>query len=90
MRLISARSVTKGKTTIPIQEIHRDAKVRRHTPQPHNAVALQQLLIPPQPHFAHKPPPVLIQIPILTEEVLFYGGQGDEEGGVVAHVQISD
>ena len=73
----------------PIEEIDGDAEVVRHAAEAYDSVALQQLLVPSQPHLAHEPSLVFVQVAVLAEEVLFDGCEGEEEGLVVAVVQTS-
>lgn len=75
---------------LPIEKVHRDAKVISHALEPHDAIALQQLLIRAQPHLAHEPPAVLVQVAVLREEVLLDGRERAKERAVAARVQAAD
>lgn len=51
---------------LPIQKVNRHAKFIRHTLQPNDLVALQQLLISPKTHLSHKPTAMFVEVAVLA------------------------
>ncbi len=90
MRMKEGGKRGEGKRDIPIKKVDRDAEIVRHAAQTYDPVALKQLLISPQAHLAHEPGAVFVEVAVLAEEILFDGGEGEEEGLVVAVVETSD
>lgn len=86
---ISRGGMTKKKANVPIQIVNSDTKVAGHALQSNHPVALEQLLVGPQPHFPHKPGAVLVQVPVLSQEVILHGCQTPEEQLVVAIVETA-
>ena len=75
---------------LPVEEIDGDAKVVGHTLEADDPVALQELLVRAEAHLADEPVLVLVEVAVLVEELLLNGGEGLEEGLVVAVVEAAD
>lgn len=64
---------------LPIQEVHGNTKITRHAVQPHHAVTLEELLIGPESHLTYKPSPVLVQITVLSQEMVLDSSKREKE-----------
>jgi len=76
----------RGIACLPVKEIHCDAKVRSHAVQADDTVTLQKLLVCAKTHLTDEPALVLVEVPVLVEELLLNGRQGCEECFVIASV----
>lgn len=77
------------RANVPVQIVNSDTKVAGHALQSNHPIALEQLLVGPQPHFPHKPRAVLVQVPVLSQEVVLHGCQTPEEQLVVSIVEAA-
>lgn len=77
--MISKHVGTWGTKHIPIQIVYRHTEVVGHTGESNDTVTLQKLLVSPKTHLTNEPCPMLVEVPVLCEELVFNAGECDKE-----------